>query len=144
MSYRLVALEDFAHDRDVIAQAIIGPAPRLSVPSFDDLRPGDAETGNEAVPAGQRINRGRAHRRVRRGARSKLHHARAEPDALGNRGDISERADRVGTVALRSPDRVVSQLFRPDDALDGKTEVRAGIANRKSEFHKIISFAEGA
>src|SRR5205814_395148 len=59
----LLALEDLAHDRDVIADTPVWPAPRLAVPALDDLRTRDAEPGDDATAAGERVDRADRHRR---------------------------------------------------------------------------------
>src|ERR1700712_5608206 len=55
------ALENLAHDRDVILDPIVGLAPRLAVPALDDLRSGDTEACDEAAATGPRVNAGRRH-----------------------------------------------------------------------------------
>jgi len=100
MSYRFVAPKDFAHNRDVIAQAIIWTSPGLPIPSLDDLRPGDSETCDEAVTARECVDGCRTHGRISRRACGELHYTGAEADALGNRSDVCEWADRVGAVAF--------------------------------------------
>src|SRR5207237_21005 len=40
---RALPAKNLAHDRDVILEPPIGPAPGLAIPALDDLRAGDAE-----------------------------------------------------------------------------------------------------
>src|SRR5439155_13902497 len=73
----LLALEDLAHDGDVVADAPVRPSPRLAVPAFHDLRARDAEPGDDAAAAGESVHRARGHRGRGRRARGELHDAGA-------------------------------------------------------------------
>src|SRR5262249_13724456 len=103
MSDRLLALEDLTHDGDIIPKAIVGPTPRLPIPSLNDLRPGHAEPGNESVSASERIDSSSTHGCIRRRPSGKLHHACAEADAFRYCRDIGERADCIRAIRLRGP-----------------------------------------
>src|SRR5690606_16245405 len=97
---RRLALEDLAHDLDVVTQAPVRLAPRLAVPALDDLWAGHAEAGDHPPTAGERVDGHALHRAHRRRAPGELHDPGAETDALGLRGDPGERGDRVGPVRL--------------------------------------------
>src|SRR3546814_7398698 len=56
VGHRLFAAEHLPHDRDIVLDAMVGLAPRLHVPSLDDLRPGHAQPDDEAVAAGHRVD----------------------------------------------------------------------------------------
>jgi hypothetical protein len=127
---RFLAPEDLAHDGDVIAEAIIRPAPRLPVPPLDDLWPRHAQPGDESTPAGERLDGGGTHGRIRRRPPGELHHARAEADAFGDCGDIGKWRNCVRPVGLSTPHRVIPQLLGPDDARERETEVRPRVADR--------------
>src|SRR5690606_22091306 len=62
VGHGLFALEDLAHDRDVVAQLPVRLAPRLPVPALDDLRPRYPEARDGPPAAGQRIQGPRRHR----------------------------------------------------------------------------------
>src|SRR6185369_7540252 len=89
MSNRFLAPEDLAHDGDVVSQPIVGPTPRLPVPPLNNLWSGYAQSGDESPLAGQRVDGRGTHGRIRRCAPGELHHARAQADTFGHRGDIS-------------------------------------------------------
>ena len=110
--HRLLARQDLAHDRHVLARARERPPVRDAVPALDHLRPGGPEPEDEA-PAREGIERHRRHRRHRRRARRHLHDRRAELDLAGLRRDPGERRDGVVAVRLGRPDRVDSRAARP-------------------------------
>ena len=123
------ALEDLAHDRDVVLDPIIGLAPRLAVPALDDLRSRDTQAGDEAAAAGHRVNAGGRHGGVGWRSRGQLHDAGAELDAAGLGGEKRERRDRVGAIGFGRPDRIVTQLFRPLHECDRHFQMCARIAD---------------
>jgi hypothetical protein len=133
--HRRLAPEDLAHDRHVVLHPVVGLAPRLAVPALDDLRTRDAESGDEAAAACHGVDRRRRHRGIGRRARGELHDAGAELDAPGQRGEIGERRDGVGTVGLGGPYRIVAQLLGALHQLDRNVEMRARIADRQTQFH---------
>ena len=123
------ALEDLAHDRDVVLDPVIGLAPRLAVPALDDLRSRDTQACDETAATGHRINAGGRHGGVGRRSRGQLHDAGAELDAVGLGGEERERRDRVGAIGFGRPDRVVTQFFRPLHKGDRHFQMCARIAD---------------
>ena len=99
VAHRLLPVQHLAHDRDVVPHAFGGFAPRGAVPPLDDLRPGNAETDDDPLPTGERVNRHGVHRGCRRCAGRDLHDCRAEFDAFGHRGEIGERRQRIAPYA---------------------------------------------
>ena len=131
-----LAGEDLAHDRDIVADAPIGLAPRLAVPTLDDLRARNTQANDEAAAAGHRVDGRRRHRRVRRCARGQLHDPGAELDAAGVRRQEGERRHGVRTVGLGRPHRVVAQLLGALHELHRNVDMGAGIADRQAQFHR--------
>ena len=66
-------------------------APRLAVPTFDDLRTGNADPENDAPTAGERVDRHGMHRERRRRTRRELRDPGAELDPIRERGQVRER-----------------------------------------------------
>ncbi len=120
-----VAGEDLLHDRDVVADAPVRLAPRLSVPALDDLGSRDAESEDEATTAGHRIDGLGGHRGSGGGAGGELDDAGAEPDALGLGGDVGEWRDGVRAVGFGGPDGVVTELFGLLDHVHGDRHLGA-------------------
>ena len=91
-----------ADDLDVLARLLERLSPRLAVPALDDLRPGRPETEQEAA-AGQEVERGCRHRRVRRRAAGDLHDRRAELDPLRHRARARRARSRSRFPRPRRP-----------------------------------------
>ena len=133
---RLFAREHFAHDGDVVAHALGRLAPRHAVPTLDDLRAGQAETDDDAIATGQRVDGHRVHRGGRRGARRDLHDRGAELDPLRQRREIRQRRQCVAAVRLRGPHGMKAQLFCPLDLGDRHIELCATVEiETQPKFH---------
>jgi hypothetical protein len=132
------ALEDLAHDRDVVLDPIIGLAPRLAVPALDDLRSRDTEASDETAATGHRVDAGGRHRGVGRCSRGQLHDAGAELDAFGNSGEEREWRDRVRAIGFGQPDRVIPQLFRALHEGDRLLQMCARIADGQAKLHRQV------
>src|SRR5712692_5171395 len=78
----------------------------------------DSQPGDESISAGERVNGRGTHYRICRSPRGKLHHAGTEPVAFRLRGNEGKRTDRIGTVGLRTPNRVIPQFLGSDDAFN--------------------------
>ncbi len=137
MTNRLLAPKYLAHDRHVVLHAVVQPSPGLTIPALDDLRPRHAQPGDEAITSSERVDGCGAHCRICRSPCGKLHHTRAEPDTLRMRRDKRKRTDRIGTVSLRTPNRVIPQFLGPDDAFGRQAETRPRIANRQPKLHRF-------
>jgi len=114
---RLLAPENRAHDRDVLARLAERLAKGLTVPALDYLRAGHAEPEPEPA-AGERIQRHRGHRRGRGRAPGHLHDRGADVHSLGAGGDPRRGRHRVGAVRLRGPDRVVAEPLGLEHAVE--------------------------
>src|SRR5262249_41820462 len=143
VGHRVLALEDLAHDRHVVADAPVRLAPGLTVPAFDDLRAGDAEPGDHPAATGERVDGARGHRGRCRRAGRELHDAGAETDALRQGGQVRKRCDCVRAVGLGCPDRVEPETLREQDFLDRQTQLRSRVSDAQPELHAKSLLAIG-
>jgi hypothetical protein len=129
---RLLARPDLADDLDVLAGLHERLAVRLAVPSFDDLRPRDAEPEQEAA-ARELIQRRRRHRGHRGRARRHLHDAARDVDLLRARGDPRERRDGVRAVRLGRPHRVEAESIGLLDERHVERHLAAGVSDGEAK-----------
>ena len=133
-----LAAQRCANDLDVLARLLERLSPRLAVPALDDLWPRRPETEQEAA-AGQEVERGRRHRRVRRRAAGDLHDRRAELDPLGRRPEPGEDGHAVRSPCLRGPGGVVAESLRLLRHRDRLERARAGrrVPHVEAELHAV-------
>jgi hypothetical protein len=134
---RLFPCPDLLHDRDVVLDAVIGLAPGLPVPAFDDLRPGYTQPADGAVAAGDGVEGGHGHGCVGGCAAGELQHGGAETNAFGVRGNVGQRRDGIGPVGLCRPDGVVAETLRKLHVFERNAQFSAGIAEHESELHVL-------
>src|SRR4051812_36725351 len=105
---RCLPREYLTHDVDVLARSGERLPVVVAVPTLRHLRTRRTETEHEAA-AREVVERERGHRHRGRRARRDLTDRRAELDARGLRAPPRERRERVGTVGLGRPARVVAE-----------------------------------
>jgi len=96
-------VEHLADDGQVVTQSFRWMAPRLAVPSLDDLRAGDSDPDDDPSPTRQRINRHRLHGQGGRWPCGELDHCRAQLDPSGISGEIRQRRQGISPVRLGGP-----------------------------------------
>src|ERR1700733_4123640 len=107
----LLAAENLAHDRNVVAQAIVRASPWLSVPTLDDLRARHTQTDDYAIAARECIDSACRHRRIGGSSRCKLYYSATEANTLGYCGKIGQGAERIGAIALGGPNGIIAKFF---------------------------------
>ena len=100
-----------ANDLDVLARPRERLAPRLSMPTLDDLRPGRSKPEQEPASR-QQVQGCRRHRRVCGRAPRDLHDRGADLDLRRRRRQPRQDRDDVGAPRLRRPGRVIAEPFR--------------------------------
>ena len=109
VGHRLIAREDLPHDRDIVLDAPVGPAPGLPVPALDDLRARNADADDHPPAARERVDGLGLHGGIGGCARGKLDDPGAKLDPLRDGGQIGERRHGVGAVRLGRPHRIVAE-----------------------------------
>jgi hypothetical protein len=136
VGHRLLPVEHLAHDRDVVADALVRLAPRLAVPPLDDLRAGHPDADDEPTAAGEGVDRHGVHGQRGRRPGCQLHHRGPELDAVGDRREVRQRRQRVGAVGLGRPHGVVPEGLGPLDGVDRHGEVGGAVQlESESQLH---------
>ena len=137
-----LARERLPQDLHVLARALELLAEALPVPALGHLRARRADAEQHA-PARELVERGRGHGGHRRRAPRHLEDRRADPDALGLRGQPGEHGGGVGPVGLGGPDRVEPRRLRLPHQLElvGGRHAEAPVADVQPEPHCKCPFA---
>ena len=108
----LVAGQDLAHDRGVVAQFGRRLPPGRAVPALHHLGPRHAQTDDGAAAPGESVDGHGVHGGGCRAAGVDLHDTGGELDPAGVRGQVCQGRQRVGPVGLSRPHAVVAEPLR--------------------------------